>query len=238
MRRREFEKEVVSIQCRPVYFCMNVVFFCLNRPSRISIYLSSSPVALLSSNACRAYLYKQRRPFAHLSILLSVSLSLIQRRVLNHDGASRVAIYWPVWISVHHCVPLCYHARPGASNLSIHVIISIFFCPCVTCVCVSLSDCFSSLKGTSFSASLSRPIALWDKTRSFWDVKNSLSHERGSERSERANEWAQRRAWAKPAVWSKQTSERCEQTSERTNEWPSTYIWVFGYSGPQCHIST
>ena len=30
--------------------------------------------------------------------------------------------------------------------------------------------------------------ALWDKTRSFWNIKNSLSHERGSERSERASE--------------------------------------------------
>ena len=30
--------------------------------------------------------------------------------------------------------------------------------------------------------------ALWDKTRSFETSKNSLSHERGSERSERANE--------------------------------------------------
>ena len=41
------------------------------------------------------------------------------------------------------------------------------------------------------------PIALWDKTRSFWDTKNSLSHEWGSERSERA--------------------------SKRTSKWPSTY---------------
>ena len=30
--------------------------------------------------------------------------------------------------------------------------------------------------------------ALWDITRSFWDIKNFLSHKRGSERSERASE--------------------------------------------------
>ena len=29
------------------------------------------------------------------------------------------------------------------------------------------------------------PNALWDKTRSFWDINNSLSHKRGSEQSER-----------------------------------------------------
>ena len=30
--------------------------------------------------------------------------------------------------------------------------------------------------------------ALWDKTRSFWDIKNSFSHKQGSELSERASE--------------------------------------------------
>ena len=40
----------------------------------------------------------------------------------------------------------------------------------------------------------------------------------------RAREWAK---WA-----SERTSERCERTSERTSEWPSTFIWVFGWSGP------
>ena len=29
-------------------------------------------------------------------------------------------------------------------------------------------------------------------------------------------------------------SERCERTSEWTSEWPSTYVWVFGRSGPLC----
>ena len=33
-----------------------------------------------------------------------------------------------------------------------------------------------------------RLAPLWHKTRSFWDIKNSLSRERGSERSERASE--------------------------------------------------
>ena len=54
--------------------------------------------------------------------------------------------------------------------------------------------------------------ALWDKTRSFWDVKISLSHERGSERSERANEWA---------------VQANERMSKRTSEWPSTYVYSY-----------
>ena len=52
--------------------------------------------------------------------------------------------------------------------------------------------------------------ALWDKTRSFSDINNSLSHERGSERSE-----------------------RCERTSERTSEWPSTYVSIHGCFEPE-----
>ena len=50
--------------------------------------------------------------------------------------------------------------------------------------------------------------ALWDKTRSFSDIKNSLSHERGSERSERASE---------------RTSERCERMDHHF----SLYSWLF-----------
>ena len=53
-----------------------------------------------------------------------------------------------------------------------------------------------------------------------------------SEVSERANEWAQRRARAKRAVRSKPTSERCERTSERTSEWPSTAVCIFGCYRP------
>ena len=47
--------------------------------------------------------------------------------------------------------------------------------------------------------------ALWDKTSSFWVIKNSLSHERGSER----------------------TSERCERTDERVAQYFSLYFWLF-----------
>ena len=57
-------------------------------------------------------------------------------------------------------------------------------------------------------------LAVRDKNRSFWDIENSLSHERGSERSEQA----QRRARAKRAVRSKRTSERCPRTSEQAKE--------------------
>ena len=54
-----------------------------------------------------------------------------------------------------------------------------------------------------------------------------------SEVSERANEWAQRRARAKQAVRSKGTSEWCEWTSKRTSEWPSTYFSIPVHSRPQ-----
>ena len=30
-------------------------------------------------------------------------------------------------------------------------------------------------------------------------------------------------------------SERVSGASEQRSEWPSTYIWVFGGSGPQCN---
>ena len=59
-----------------------------------------------------------------------------------------------------------------------------------------------------------------------------LSHELGSESSERASE--QPSARAKQVVRSKRTSERCERTSEQTSEWLSTAVWVHGCSGPQC----
>ena len=44
-------------------------------------------------------------------------------------------------------------------------------------------------------------ISLWDKTRSFWDIKNSLSHEGGSEWAKWASEWTSEhsggRKWSK-----------------------------------------
>ena len=58
--------------------------------------------------------------------------------------------------------------------------------------------------------------------------------ERVSEVSERANEWAQRRARAERAIRSKQTSEQCKRTSERTCDWPSTSVCIFKCSGLQC----
>ena len=59
-----------------------------------------------------------------------------------------------------------------------------------------------------------------------------------SEVSERANEWAKRRARAKQAVRSKQMSERCERMKERTSEWPSAYVSILVCSRPQCRGST
>ena len=51
-----------------------------------------------------------------------------------------------------------------------------------------LSEAPSSTSSTIPRQTSSETAALWDKTRSFWDIKNPLSHERGSERSERASE--------------------------------------------------
>ena len=56
--------------------------------------------------------------------------------------------------------------------------------------------------------------------------------EGASEVSEQANEWVQRRARAKRAVRSKETSERCERMSERTSEWPSTSVCILGCFRP------
>ena len=79
-------------------------------------------------------------------------------------------------------------------------------------------------------------IPLWDKTRSFWDIKkiHFPMSEGVSKVSKRVNKWAQRRARAKWAVWSKWTSERCERTSKRTSEWPSNYVSILVCSRPQC----
>ena len=79
--------------------------------------------------------------------------------------------------------------------------------------------------------------ALWDKTRSFWDIKNSLSHKRGSERSERASERTSERSGGRERSEQSEASsasERCERMSERTSEWPSTYVSILVCSRPQC----
>ena len=63
---------------------------------------------------------------------------------------------------------------------------------------------------------------LWSKIeKKHKQNSNLINHfptsEGVSEVSERANEWAQRRARAKRTVLSKRTSERCKQTSKRTS---------------------
>ena len=81
--------------------------------------------------------------------------------------------------------------------------------------------------------------ALWSRIEKILRKKSHLiihfpASSGVSKVSERANEWAQRRAWVKRAVWSKQTSERCERMSERTSEWPSIYVSILVCSRPQC----
>ena len=67
--------------------------------------------------------------------------------------------------------------------------------------------------------------ALWDKTRSFWDIKNSLSHERGSERN-----WASKRT-SERSEGREQANERTvranEQTDERVALYCSLVFWLF-----------
>ena len=58
--------------------------------------------------------------------------------------------------------------------------------------------------------------ALWDKTRSFWDIKKSLSHERGSERSERASE---RVSAAEGASEASSPDQAYERTDERVAQY-------------------
>ena len=72
-------------------------------------------------------------------------------------------------------------------------------------------------------------VALWDKTRSFWDIKNSLSHERGSERSERANEWAVRankRTDERVAQYLRLDSWLIQTTVRRHRESSTVSLWL------------
>ena len=70
----------------------------------------------------------------------------------------------------------------------------------------------------------------WEKHRKNRHLKSHCPMSKEvSEVSERANDWAQRRARAKRAV-------RSERTSERTSKWPSTPVCILGYSGPQCTV--
>ena len=68
----------------------------------------------------------------------------------------------------------------------------------------------------------------WKRTQTKLPSINSLSHERGSELSERASEQVSAAECAKQAGRSKQTSERYKQMSERTSEWPSTSVCILG----------
>ena len=64
-----------------------------------------------------------------------------------------------------------------------------------------------SKPSSSFRPKDEGDMALWGKFRSFWDIHDSLSHERGSERSERSGACEQ-------SEQSGATSEQCKRMSE------------------------
>ena len=111
----------------------------------------------------------------------------------------------------------------------------------------SLSNCYPppihSSPCTTRPFSLLSPvnfdfIPLWDKTRSFWDIKNPLSHERGSEGSERVSKRVSAVEGASEASNLEQANEWTvranEQTSKWTSEWLSTYAYILVCSRPRC----
>ena len=66
---------------------------------------------------------------------------------------------------------------------------------------------------------------LWDKTRSFWDIKNSLSHERGSEQSEQASERVSAvEGKASKASSPEKANEWAVRANERTDELVTQYL--------------
>ena len=66
--------------------------------------------------------------------------------------------------------------------------------------------------------------ALWDNTKSFWDIKNSLSHERGSEQSERASERVSAAEGASEASSLVQAIEWAVQANKLTDERVAQYL--------------
>ena len=78
-------------------------------------------------------------------------------------------------------------------------------------------------------------FALWDKTRSFWDIKNSLSHERGSEQSEQVSERVSAAEGTSEANRAEQANEWAVQVNEPANE--QTDERVAQYSRPNSWLS-
>ena len=89
---------------------------------------------------------------------------------------------------------------------------------------ISVSSSSSSSPSTSISSST---IALWDKTRSFWDIKNSLSHEWGSERSERASKRVNAAEGTSKASSTEQANEWVVRANERTDERVGPYLRLY-----------
>ena len=74
---------------------------------------------------------------------------------------------------------------------------------------------------------------LWSKTEKITEKKplnHSLSQERWSEQSEQTS----KQVSVKEASRAEPANKWCERTSKRMSKWPSTFVRVFGWSGPQC----
>ena len=67
-------------------------------------------------------------------------------------------------------------------------------------------------------------FALWNKTRSFWDINNSISHERGSEQSERASEGVSAAEGTSKASSPEQANEWVVRANEQTDERMAQYL--------------
>ena len=92
----------------------------------------------------------------------------------------------------------------------------------------SISDAFYCPPGVVvYNVARRKETALWDKTRSFWDIKNSLSHERGSERSEWASERVSAAEGASEASSPEQANEWAVRANEQTDERVAQYLLLF-----------
>ena len=121
-----------------------------------------------------------------------------------------------------HCVPFKYVMQflPLIHSLLLHLLQLRYF----------PSGYSSSARTFPSTTDLSLDSALWDKTRSFWDIQSFIFPWTWEWVREQSSKWAQQSAKAKRT----QRSKSCEQTSERTSKWPSTTVCILGCSGPQC----
>ena len=78
-------------------------------------------------------------------------------------------------------------------------------------------------------------VALWDKTKSIWDIEAYTVPLAAEWVMEQASEWmSAAECVSKEAVYSKWVSEWYKQRSKRTSQWPGSYVLLLGCSNPEC----